>query len=94
MFTHRVVAEEDLTPLIVHEEEEGEDGDDEAGGDHHNNDQAAVHVLSHLILLIFGSDRSSRSLNVCPCVCPAQVCLEQSIFIFLGQSKEYSTKEE
>ena len=52
MFTHRVVTEEDLAPLIVNEEEEGEDGDDEAGGDHHNNDQTAIHVLQHLIILI------------------------------------------
>ena len=34
---------------------------------------------------VFGSDRSSSSHFVCPSVCPAQVCLEQSIFIFLGQ---------
>ena len=48
MLTHRVVAEEDLAPLVVHEEEEGEHCDDEAGGDHHHHDQAAVHVLSHV----------------------------------------------
>ena len=45
VLTHRVVAEEHLTPLVVHEEEEGEHCDDEAGGDHHHHDQAAVHVL-------------------------------------------------
>ena len=34
---------------------------------------------------IFGSDRSSSSHFVRPSVRPAQVCLEQSIFIFQGQ---------
>ena len=29
---------------------------------------------------IFGSDRSSSSANVCPSVCAAQTCLEQSSF--------------
>ena len=36
-------------------------------------------------IAIFGSDRSSRSHNVRPSVRSVQVCLEQSIFIFLGQ---------
>ena len=43
VFTHRVVTEEDLAPLVVHEEEEGEDGDDEAGYDKDHHHQAAVH---------------------------------------------------
>ena len=47
ILTHRVVTEEDLAPLVVHEEEEGEHSDDETGGDHHHHDQAAVHVLYH-----------------------------------------------
>ena len=37
------------------------------------------------VQLLFGSDRSPRSHYLCLSVCPLQVCLEQSIFIFLGQ---------
>ena len=44
-----------------------------------------VRILSIERIIFLGSDRSSRSHNVCLSVCPAQVCLEQSIFIFLGQ---------
>ena len=42
---YRVVFEEDVAPLVVHEEEEGEDGDDEARDDEHHHHQPAVHVL-------------------------------------------------
>ena len=42
--------------------------------------------------LVFGSDRSSINANlrssVRSFVCPVQTCLEQSIFIFLGQSNQ------
>ena len=39
----------------------------------------------HSLILFFGSNRNSRNHSVCPSVCAGQVCLEQSIFIFLGQ---------
>ena len=43
---YRVVFEEDVAPLVVHEEEEGEDGDDEARDDEHHHHQPAVHHLA------------------------------------------------
>ena len=46
MLTHRVVTEEDLTPLVVHEEEEGEDSDDETANDEDHHNQATVHLTS------------------------------------------------
>ena len=45
MINYRVVFEEDVAPLVVHEKEEGEDGDDEARDDEHHHHQPAVHVL-------------------------------------------------
>ena len=43
---YRVVFEEDVAPLVVHEEEEGEDGDDEARDDQHHHHQPAVHHVA------------------------------------------------
>ena len=37
------------------------------------------------IIVIFGSDRSSRNANVRMLICSVQDCLEQSNFIYLGQ---------
>ena len=48
----------------------------------------AARSLSHWIFLddffLFGSDRSSINADLCSSVRPVQICLEQSIFIFLG----------
>ena len=57
-----------------------------------NKDLLLLRKTKICILLVFGSDRSSRSHFMCPSVCPAQVCLEQSKFIILAQIFKQSVR--
>ena len=52
----------------------------------HGDEVIVSHVIfSSLVVLVFGSDRSSVNANLRPSVRSVKTCLELSIFIFLSQ---------